>query len=140
MTPFNYDPSIGRFISEDPIRFRGGVNFYDYVLNDPVNSVDPSGQFGIVATIATGAALLTTTDFVVTTYYDYQVLKMLEEQKELLEKQMEATDPCSEQYRLLEEAHERVVLQQGTIAAKAGMNLIINTIGYLKPTPHLIYR
>ena len=32
-----YDPRIGRFISEDPIRFRGGMNFYSYVLNNPVN-------------------------------------------------------------------------------------------------------
>jgi RHS repeat-associated protein len=25
-----YDPKIGRFISEDPIRFSGGINFYAY--------------------------------------------------------------------------------------------------------------
>jgi RHS repeat-associated protein len=39
-----YDPSIGRFLSEDPIRFWGGVDFYKYVENDPVNSTDPSGN------------------------------------------------------------------------------------------------
>ncbi len=38
-----YDPSIGRFISEDPIQFKGGNNFYGYVNNDPVNAVDPWG-------------------------------------------------------------------------------------------------
>lgn len=38
-----YDSSIGRFISEDPIRFRGGINFYRYVGNDPVRFTDPSG-------------------------------------------------------------------------------------------------
>ena len=38
-----YDPKIGRFISEDPIRFDGGPNFYEYVSNNPVNLVDPSG-------------------------------------------------------------------------------------------------
>ena len=39
-----YDPSVGRFISEDPIGFAGGdVNFYAYVSNDPVNKVDPLG-------------------------------------------------------------------------------------------------
>jgi len=42
-----YDPSIGRFISEDPIRFRGGINFYPYVQNNPVNFVDPKGLVGI---------------------------------------------------------------------------------------------
>ena len=39
-----YDPSIGRFISSDPIEFGAGdFNFYRYVGNDPVNWVDPSG-------------------------------------------------------------------------------------------------
>jgi uncharacterized protein RhaS with RHS repeats len=39
-----YDPSIGRFISSDPIEFLAGdVNFYRYVGGDPVNFVDPSG-------------------------------------------------------------------------------------------------
>jgi uncharacterized protein RhaS with RHS repeats len=47
MTPFNYDPSIGRFISEDPIRFGGGINFYYYGQNNPINLVDPLGLWGI---------------------------------------------------------------------------------------------
>lgn len=38
-----YDPKIGRFISEDPIRFDGGLNLYAYVDNNPVNFFDPTG-------------------------------------------------------------------------------------------------
>lgn len=38
-----YDPSLGRFISEDPIGLAGGINVYAYVGNDPVNATDPSG-------------------------------------------------------------------------------------------------
>jgi len=38
-----YDPKIGRFISADPIRFHGGVNFYEYVGNEPVGRTDPAG-------------------------------------------------------------------------------------------------
>jgi RHS repeat-associated protein len=39
-----YDPTIGRFITPDPIGFLSGdTNFYRYVGNDPVNFVDPSG-------------------------------------------------------------------------------------------------
>ena len=38
-----YDPKIGRFISEDPIGFEGGVNFYGYVRGNPVNYFDPTG-------------------------------------------------------------------------------------------------
>jgi RHS repeat-associated protein len=38
-----YDPSIGRFLSEDPIRFWGGIDFYKYVQNNPANATDPAG-------------------------------------------------------------------------------------------------
>jgi RHS repeat-associated protein len=38
-----YDPSIGRFISEDPVRMKGGINSYRYVSNSPINLGDPSG-------------------------------------------------------------------------------------------------
>jgi RHS repeat-associated protein len=38
-----YNPGTGRFLSEDPIRFYGGNNFYRYVLNNPVNFIDPTG-------------------------------------------------------------------------------------------------
>lgn len=41
-----YDPEIGRFISEDPIGFRGGINFYAYVTANPLNMVDPTGNEG----------------------------------------------------------------------------------------------
>ena len=43
-----YDPSDGRFISEDPLGFEAGINFYAYVNNNPVNFNDPSGLEGIV--------------------------------------------------------------------------------------------
>jgi RHS repeat-associated protein len=39
-----YDASAGRFASEDPIRFRGGMNFYAYVKNRPTLMRDPSGR------------------------------------------------------------------------------------------------
>lgn len=38
-----YDPVIGRFVSEDPLGFAAGVNFYNYVGGDPVNANDPMG-------------------------------------------------------------------------------------------------
>jgi hypothetical protein len=30
-------------ISEDPVRLKGGINFYSYVGNNPMNSIDPFG-------------------------------------------------------------------------------------------------
>jgi RHS repeat-associated protein len=70
-----YDPNAGRFISEDPIGFRGdGPNFYLYVLGNPANWIDPfgllvelycetipstrGGGFGNLNGIKNGAALL----------------------------------------------------------------------------------
>lgn len=36
-------PGVGRFVSEDPIRFFAGVNFYGYVGNMPALYTDPLG-------------------------------------------------------------------------------------------------
>jgi len=38
-----YDQSVGRFLSEDPIGFKGGNNFYAYTNNNPVRYRDPNG-------------------------------------------------------------------------------------------------
>ena len=38
-----YDPSLERFVSEDPTGLVGGINPYAYVGDDPVNHTDPSG-------------------------------------------------------------------------------------------------
>src|SRR5205085_7788105 len=48
-----YDPSVGRFISEDPIGLNGGINPYAYVGNNPIRLVDPSGlqQVGFSANL-----------------------------------------------------------------------------------------
>jgi RHS repeat-associated protein len=38
-----YDASLGRFVSEDPVRFYGGANFFAYVGNHPTDLTDPYG-------------------------------------------------------------------------------------------------
>jgi len=38
-----YDPSVGRFISRDPIGYQGGLNLYGYCANNPVSRTDGSG-------------------------------------------------------------------------------------------------
>ena len=38
-----YDPNGGRFMSEDPKRFDGGIDFYSYVSNNSPNKVDRFG-------------------------------------------------------------------------------------------------
>jgi len=75
-----YDAELGRFVSEDPLQFRPGelmktfgtnpqaLNFYAYVLNNPMNITDPSGEcawdacaletYGAVTVIGTIAAYI----------------------------------------------------------------------------------
>ena len=38
-----YDPFSGRFLSEDPLKFTDGANFYSYVQNSPLTNTDPTG-------------------------------------------------------------------------------------------------
>ncbi len=55
----DYDPVVGRWITKDPILFRGGqLNLYAYVGNDPVNNIDPSGLCVTAANVIVPLALL----------------------------------------------------------------------------------
>ncbi len=40
-----YDASIGRFLSEDPVQFSGGANFFAYVGNNPTDFTDWLGLY-----------------------------------------------------------------------------------------------
>ena len=60
-----YDPAICRFINDDGLFIDGfvGSNLFAYCVNDPVNTVDPTGNFAITATVALitfGIALVAT--------------------------------------------------------------------------------
>ncbi|WP_295421970.1 RHS repeat-associated core domain-containing protein, partial [Sulfurovum sp.] len=55
-----YDPTIQQFLSEDLIGFASGdFNFYRYVLNSPVNYIDPYGYgfWGTIGSMAAGATV-----------------------------------------------------------------------------------
>jgi RHS repeat-associated protein len=54
----DYNPAIGRWTAKDRILFAGGdTNLYGYVLNDPINLNDPSGNGWPDWVISTAAAL-----------------------------------------------------------------------------------
>ena len=42
-----YDSNEGRFLSEDPTGFRGGLDYYRYVRNNAVNRSDPTGLYSV---------------------------------------------------------------------------------------------
>jgi len=52
-----YDPHLGRYLSLDPLFLEGGGdNFYAYCNGDPINGIDPTGEF-IFCAILIGAAI-----------------------------------------------------------------------------------
>src|SRR5438552_15848985 len=54
----DYDSEIGRWTTKDPIGFVAGVNFYQYVSNDPLNWKDPFGlEEGTPTSLAKRAAI-----------------------------------------------------------------------------------
>ncbi|MBK9041548.1 MAG: hypothetical protein IPL83_20750 [Bdellovibrionales bacterium] len=51
----DYNPTVGRWTSKDPIGFNGGdTNLYGYVINDPINFIDPDGEHPVLVGAAIG--------------------------------------------------------------------------------------
>jgi len=55
-----FDQTSGRFLSEDPLQFGAGSNFYPYVFNNPTALGDPSGLQAQTAAAASTASSTST--------------------------------------------------------------------------------
>ncbi len=53
-----YSPSLGRYLSRDPLEILGGTNFYVYANSDPFNQTDPLGLLSGWAKIAVAGAFI----------------------------------------------------------------------------------
>jgi len=60
-----YDPQAGRWLTQDPIGYLGGMNLYGYCSGDPINCIDPLGlwtwdnTFGVLKAVGGAAEILT---------------------------------------------------------------------------------
>lgn len=64
-----YQPTLGRFLQNDPVRFDASdINLYRYCGNDPINHADPSGKIAIVddAIILAGIGVVAGVTYVAT--------------------------------------------------------------------------
>ncbi|HEX8200655.1 MAG TPA: RHS repeat-associated core domain-containing protein [Isosphaeraceae bacterium] len=53
-----YSPTLGRYLTRDPLDLLAGLNPYTYAENDPVNKIDPLGLLGFWGKVAAGAAVV----------------------------------------------------------------------------------
>jgi RHS repeat-associated protein len=53
-----YDPVLKRFLSQDPIGWQGGANYYAYANGDPVRLRDPEGNAAVGVVIGVGVRVI----------------------------------------------------------------------------------
>jgi RHS repeat-associated protein len=52
----DYDPTLGRYLQSDPLGLVADLNPYSYVAGNPLNAVDPTGEYAWLIAMGSGAA------------------------------------------------------------------------------------
>jgi hypothetical protein len=102
---------------------------YAYVNGNPVNGIDPTGEFlQYIKPLLEVYAGLEAIDFAAEKYYQYQIFNMLDEQERYLRKLLEETKPeeC-EKFNFLKEEIEKIVQRKAMLGLAAGKDLLSKT-------------
>ncbi len=96
----DYDAQTGKWTAKDPIGFDGGdTNLYGYVLGDPVDFVDPSGEsFQVIVAITVGGGGLIS--------YVYKTVKIINNASIALEVEESCRQTLSQLYFSLDQAEK----------------------------------
>ncbi|MFC5770960.1 RHS repeat-associated core domain-containing protein, partial [Thauera sinica] len=97
-----YDPTIGRYISPDPIGLAGGLNLFGYAKQNPLTFTDPRGE-NAAAVVVGGSVLIVGGAIYMSGPSGKKVIKSIAQKiKELCTP--DDKDPCEEQQELEEAA------------------------------------
>ncbi len=121
----DYDPEIGRWLSKDPISFKGGdTNLYGYVLQDPLNAIDPKGTLSPISVAACLAGFAAGGAYdVYSSLKDQQDLQdSLDQQLQALDKKKTACSNDSDKLKIEQQKHKLLgEFQKQTLANAAGV-------------------
>lgn len=96
-----YDASNGRFLQEDQIGFLGmDINLYRYILNNPVNGIDPFGEAGWSVAACDVMIAAQTTSTVFNIDEAYTKIAMLEDKIKKRKKKLKKENPHRDQNEL----------------------------------------
>lgn len=122
-----YDPRTGRWISPDPIHFKGGdTNLYRYVENNPIKYTDPYGTLSPAS--VTACALMFTAGEIWDVYSGIKdLMRLRDEAEKKLEALAKEKKTCNETRKL------EIWIEEQAILKSFQMSSMENILGVFVP-------